>query len=103
MRNVFSQLWNDDNGVVGLEYLVLATIIGLGLIVGVTTVAIAVATEYNELAQSITNLNQGWTSDTFTTCVASKQGASTADQSTYLGDVITTPATTVQIDDDLCD
>lgn len=79
MRNLFSQLWNDDNGVVGLEYLILATILGLGLIVGITTVTSALNAEYVELANAISSLSQEYSSDGFSTCVAFKEGSATTD------------------------
>lgn len=72
MRNVFSQLWADDAGVVGLEYLILATIIGLGLIVGVSAVNAALTSEYTELANAIMGLCQNYTSDGFSNCVGTR-------------------------------
>ena len=66
MRKLFSKLWQDDAGVVTLEYLVLATILGLGVIVGVTAVTNALNTELSELAGAISGLNQDYTSTGFT-------------------------------------
>lgn len=102
MRNVFSQLWNDDNGVVGLEYLILATILGLGLIVGITTVTAALNAEYSELAQSITNLNQGWSSEGFSNCVATKAGGAATDNLQFDGDIVNTTPNALDVTDDLC-
>jgi len=65
MRKLFSKLWKDDDGVVTLEYLVLATILGLGVIVGVTAVTNALNTELSELAGAISGLNQDYTSAGF--------------------------------------
>ena len=66
MRNLFAKLWEDDDGVVTLEYLVLATILGLGVIVGVTAVTAALNVELSELAGAISGLNQDYTSAGFT-------------------------------------
>jgi len=92
MRNLFSQLWADDNGVVGLEYLVLATIIGLGLVVGAATVAHAIGAEYTELANAIGALNQAYGWSGFSTCVASKGGNAVADTSEFTHKVNIAPS-----------
>src|SRR5579884_2068547 len=60
MRNMMKKLWQDDAGIVALEYLLVATIIGLGLVVGLSNVEIALDTELTELANAITGLDQGY-------------------------------------------
>ena len=57
MRN----LWNDDNGVVTLEYLILATVLGLGLIVGVAVLTESIKVELAELGEAIGALDQSYT------------------------------------------
>lgn len=52
------QLWNDDAGIVALEYLLVATIVGLGLVVGLSSLEIALDNELIELANAITALDQ---------------------------------------------
>ncbi len=60
MRKMLLQLWQDDAGVVSLEYLLVATIIGLGLVVGLSNLEIALDTELTELANAITALDQSY-------------------------------------------
>jgi Flp pilus assembly pilin Flp len=60
MRNMLKRLWHDDAGIVALEYLLVATIIGLGLVVGLSNVEIALDTELTELANAITGLDQSY-------------------------------------------
>jgi pilus assembly protein Flp/PilA len=79
MRNLFSQLWADDNGIVALEYLILATILGLGLVVGVTALAAGLNSELTELSNAITGLSQAYETDTFSNCASSKQGSTVTD------------------------
>ncbi len=58
MLNQLKILWRDQNGfVVTLEMILIATITGLGLIVGLTMVRDAVVAELSDLAQSIESLD----------------------------------------------
>lgn len=74
MRNLLVRLHNDDAGIVTLEYLVLATFIGLGVIVGAHVVGAALNEEATEVAQAITGLDQSWTADGYWACDAIKSG-----------------------------
>jgi Flp pilus assembly pilin Flp len=58
--NLFSKLWNDDAGIVALEYLLTATIVGLSLVVGLGAVSFGVNAELTELAQSLSAINQSY-------------------------------------------
>lgn len=60
MRKMMQRLWQDDAGIVALEYLLVATIVGLGLVVGLSNLEIALDTELTELANAITALDQGY-------------------------------------------
>ena len=57
---MFRKLWNDDAGVVALEYLFLCTVVGLGMAVGFSAVSDALNSEYCELASAINALDQGY-------------------------------------------
>ena len=78
MNNMHS-LWNDDAGTVYLEYLILATILGLGVIVGVASLRSALTAEYVELSSSILALDQGISVDGLSTCVAAVDPILTVD------------------------
>ncbi len=80
MRQLFSRLWKDEDGIVALEYLLVATIIGLGLIVGITAVRQAIVTEFVELAAAITNINQAYSYTGFSVCIAQTGGGQATDQ-----------------------
>lgn len=60
MRKMMQQLWQDDAGIVALEYLLVATIVGLGLVVGLSNLEIALDNELTELANAITALDQSY-------------------------------------------
>jgi len=72
---MFAKLWNDESGVVAIEYLFLATIVGLGLVVGYAAVEAAINVELTELANAILALSQGYSINTQSNCKASKQGS----------------------------
>ena len=63
MSTLISRFLQDDAGTVTLEYLVLGTFIGLGVIVGAHAIGAALNEEATELAQAITGLDQGWSAD----------------------------------------
>ncbi len=79
MRNLFVRMWKDDAGIVAFEYLLVATIIGLGLVVGLSAVSVALNAELTELAQAILALDQSYGYATQSTCIASKNGSSAQD------------------------
>ncbi len=56
---VLHQLWNDEAGfVVSMELVLIATILVLGLIVGLTTVRDQLVQELGDVAAAISDLNQ---------------------------------------------
>ena len=56
------QLWNDESGaIVSAEIVLVATILIIGLIVGLKSLRDAVVAELADVAQAISNLNQTYT------------------------------------------
>jgi hypothetical protein len=56
------KLWNDDKGaLISMEYLFVATILVIGVVVGLTAVREAVNVELTELANALLALSQGFT------------------------------------------
>jgi Flp pilus assembly pilin Flp len=76
---MFSKLWNDESGVIAVEYLFLVTIVGLGLAVGYANLEGAYNMEYSELANAVLALNQGYSVNTQSGCFGSKTGSNAAD------------------------
>jgi Flp pilus assembly pilin Flp len=60
MRNLFAKLWKDDDGIVTIEYLILATVVGLSLVVGANVLAFSLNTEMAELAGAVSTLDQDY-------------------------------------------
>ncbi len=76
---MFAKLWNDEAGVIAVEYLFLVTIVGLGLVVGFSTLEGAINVEYTELSNAILALSQGYTVSTQSGCKGTKQGSAATD------------------------
>jgi Flp pilus assembly pilin Flp len=76
---MFAKLWADDAGIVALEYLLVATIVGLGLVVGLAALEGALNAELTELANAILALSQGYEVATQSTCKGTKQGSQALD------------------------
>lgn len=76
---MFAKLWNDESGVIAVEYLFLVTIVGLGLAVGYANLEGAYNIEYSELANAVLALNQGYSVDAQSSCFGSKSGSSAVD------------------------
>jgi len=61
MKNVFTRLWNDEAGfVISSELVLVATILVIGMIVGLTTVRDQVVQELADVAGAISDINQSY-------------------------------------------
>jgi len=76
---MFAKLWKDEAGIVGMEYLFLATIIGLGLVIGLSAVEGALNAELTELGSAILALSQGYEIAGQSGCKGTKQGTRVVD------------------------
>jgi Flp pilus assembly pilin Flp len=94
MRKLFLKMWKDDAGIVAFEYLLVATIVGLGLVVGLSAVSVALNAELTELAQAILALDQTYSVASQSTCVSSKNGSSAQDTNGSVSYGFTLQATT---------
>jgi Flp pilus assembly pilin Flp len=98
---MFAKLWNDEAGVIAVEYLFLVTIVGLGLVVGFSTLEGAINVEYTELSNAILALSQGYTVSTQSGCKGTKQGSAAIDTAGRATFAIS-DATPSQIDQAYC-
>jgi hypothetical protein len=80
MRTLLTNCWRDDCGaLIATEFLFLATILGIGTVVGLASVRDAVNTELHELANTILSLSQGFTISGVTGCGAFVDGTAVVD------------------------
>lgn len=57
MRKLFFKLRTQVEGAIFVEYLLLLTLIGIGVIAGLATVRVALLNELNDLANAINAIN----------------------------------------------
>jgi hypothetical protein len=80
MKSIWTKLWNDDAGaLIASEFLFVATILVIGIVVGLSSVRVAVNAELSELANAILALSQGYTVSGQTGCCASTDGSQAID------------------------
>lgn len=61
MHQLFRNLWNDDAGaLIASEFLFIATILVIGIVIGLTNVRDAINAELTELGNAILSLSQGY-------------------------------------------
>ena len=67
---MFNKFWNDEAGVIiSAELVLVLTICVLGVIVGLSSVVVAINTELQDTAHAIGSLNQSFRLPGFTGCV----------------------------------
>jgi Flp pilus assembly pilin Flp len=59
LRKLTGRLWTQVEGSVFVEYLLLVTIVGIGVIVGLACVKVALLNELFDLANAINAINAG--------------------------------------------
>ncbi len=80
MKSMLKRLWSDDQGaLIAMEFLFVATILVIGIVVGLSSVKNAVNAELTELANAILALSQGYTISGQTGCCASTDGSAATD------------------------
>ena len=103
MRNLMVRLWKDDCGaLLALEWVVLATIMVIGIMTGLTAVRQGVIAELHDVANALLALNQSYSFSGQSNCESSTAGSSFKD----VGDSIvvkSTAATPGGFDNRACD
>lgn len=86
MRNLMSKLWNDDGGaIIAAEFVLVATILVLGLVVGFRAVNAALNDELGEVADAFGAVSQTYNYCGATSGCASWNGSSYQDEITTTG------------------
>ena len=80
MRHVLTRLWEDDRGLLeAIEFLLTASILAFGLVVGMTTLRNAITAEFEQLANAILAINFGFSVGGLSGCCASVDGSQAID------------------------
>ena len=92
MSKLMLKLWKDDAGaIIAAEYLFVATILVIGIIVGLASVRDAVNTELAELANAYLALSQGYILSGQSGCCAATDGSQAIDTPALVPDPLCTP------------
>jgi Flp pilus assembly pilin Flp len=76
MRNLMLKLWNDDRGaLIATEWVFVATILVIGLVVGLKAVQQAVVTELEDVAGAVGSLSQSYQFGGTSGCGGSTNGS----------------------------
>ena len=77
---MFVRLWQDDGGaLLAMEWIFMATILVIGLVVGLTAIRQAISNELEEIAGAIGSLNQSYSFGGQSGCCATVAGSSYTD------------------------
>lgn len=92
MSKLLQKLWKDDAGaIIAAEYLFVATILVIGIIVGLASVRDAVNTELAELANAYLALSQGYVLSGQVGCCSNTDGSQAIDTPGLVPDPLCTP------------
>jgi len=92
MKRLIERLWKDDGGaLIAMEFLFVATILVLGIIVGLVSVREAIKAELTELGNAILALSQGYIISGNSGCCASTEGSQAIDTPGLLIPPVCTP------------
>jgi len=76
MKHLMAKLWNDDCGaLIAMEFLFVATILVIGIIVGLTAVRSAINIQLSNLADAILALNISYAFSGQSGCCAQTEGS----------------------------
>jgi Flp pilus assembly pilin Flp len=92
MKVRFAKLWRDDRGaLISAEYLFIATILVIGIVVGLTGLRHAINVELTELGNALLALSQGYTIFGTSGNGASSSGSQAIDVPGKLAPPVNTP------------
>ena len=84
MTNSLNRLWNEQEGaIVSAELMLIATILVIGVIVGLKSVRDSVVTELADVAQAFANINQSFSFSGACGHAAFSAGSSFSDQTDF--------------------
>ena len=94
MKCLMSKLWRDDQGaLIAAEYLFLATIVGIGIVVGLTGLRNAITAELTELGNAYLALSQAYNVNGLIGCCSQVDGSQAIDTPGLLTPPTCTPPT----------
>jgi Flp pilus assembly pilin Flp len=92
MRKLIYHLWHDDTGaIIAAEYLFLATILVIGILIGFASIRDSINTEFAELGNGFLALSQGFVLSGQSGCCSLTDGSQSIDTPSLVPDPLCTP------------
>lgn len=63
MRSYITRFWSEDDGVLSFEWILLVTLLTIGIVSGIAGARDAIIDEFGDVAQAMLNLDQSYTID----------------------------------------
>src|SRR5262245_27488435 len=63
MKNVFARMWKEEDGVLSFEWVLLVTLLTIGIVSGLSAARDAIIDELGDVAQAMLALDQSYTID----------------------------------------
>jgi Flp pilus assembly pilin Flp len=76
---MFARLWEDETAVIAVEYLLLLSIVGLGLVAGLTAGVNSLTIEFTEMSNAVLALDQSYSYSAASGCTGSHGGVTVTD------------------------
>ncbi len=83
MKNLVTRAWKEDDGVLTFEWILLLTLLTIGIVSGLSTVRDAIISELGDVAQAIMSLDQSYTIDDPLVSSVHTNDATTASDSSF--------------------
>ncbi|NQU21842.1 MAG: hypothetical protein HQ567_11215 [Candidatus Nealsonbacteria bacterium] len=61
MKSLLNRVWSEDQGVLTFEWVLLITVLAIGIVGGMSAVRDAVITELGDVAEAVVSLDQSYT------------------------------------------
>jgi Flp pilus assembly pilin Flp len=63
MKKMFARLWQEEDGVLSFEWILLVTLLTIGIVSGISAARDAIIDEFGDVAQAMLSLDQSYTID----------------------------------------
>lgn len=91
MCKTIRNMWQDDAGaIIAAEYLFIATILVIGILVGMASIRDSINSEFAELSNGLLSLSQGYVLSGQSACCAANDGSQVIDTPSLVPDPICT-------------
>ena len=88
MKNLVLQAWKEEDGVLTFEWILLLTMVTIGIVSGLSTVRDAIISELGDVAEAMVSLDQSYTIDHPLVSYVHVTDATAASDSSFTDDAI---------------